>query len=247
MKIIASIQNKEIRAVGKLNTSKGRENQNRFIVEGIRACETLILAKKLRPIQIYVLQTSNEAAKKFVSPNMITLVSDQVMGKMSGAETPSGVLGVFEIPTKPKLDKLSSGLVMAQISDPGNMGTLIRTATAMAYETVVIVEGCDPWAPKVVQSSAGTIGLVNIFQLSWQELLDNKKDLNLAALVVSGGDKPNALKKNSLIVVGNEAHGMPEEWVQNCTQKITLEMPGQTESLNVAVAGSIALYLSKGN
>ncbi len=123
------------------------------------------------------------------------------------------------------------------------MGTLIRTTAAMGLKTVVCIETVDPWSPKVIQSSAGTIAAVNIFQIDWGILMQYKGDLSLNALVVLGGDAPSTMPKNSLIVIGNEAKGLPEKWVSKCEQHITLPMPGQTESMNAAVAGAIALYL----
>lgn len=243
MKVIVSTQNKEVRAVAKLHTSKGRQSQGKFIVEGLRASQSLIEEKKLKLSQIYTTEALAEKVKTLVPTGYITLVSEAVMQKMSAAETPSGIIATFEIPSKPQLNKLEAGVVLAQISDPGNMGTLIRSAAAMGYQTIVIVEGCDPWSPKVVQSTTGTIANVDIFQISWQELLENRGNLKLAALVVSGGEEPNKIAKDSLIVVGNEAHGLPEEWTKGCEQKITIPMPGKTESLNAAVAGSIAMYL----
>ncbi len=125
------------------------------------------------------------------------------------------------------------------------MGTLIRTAAAMNKKTIVCVESVDPWNPKVVQATAGAIGSVNIFCINWDELLLNKKNLSLCALVAINGKNPDTVNlQNSLIVVGNEAHGIPEQWIAACDTQITLPMPGKFESLNAAVAGSIALYLA---
>lgn len=114
----------------------------------------------------------------------------------------------------------------------------------MGYKNVIIVQGCDPWSPKVIQASAGTIALVSIIQCSWEELIAKKGSTKLCALVVKDGYKPEDLDlKKSLLVVGNEAQGLPEAWIGQCEQKMTIPMPGNTESLNAAVAGSIALYL----
>ena len=165
------------------------------------------------------------------------------MKKMSTVATPSGFLGLFEIPAPPAPQQLTAGLVLAQISDPGNMGTLIRTAIACGVTSIVIVEGVDPWSAKVIQSSAGTISWIHVFEFDWQTLIDHKKDLQLCALVVSEGIMPTELNPTkSLLVVGNEAHGIPSQWQQHCDQLVTLPMPGKTESLNAAIAGSIALY-----
>ncbi len=244
MKVIISPHNKEIRAIQKLQTKKSRAEQGKFLAEGFRTCQTIIQSKKIKLIQLYCVEESSEVAKQLTSISFITLISDEAMKKISPVETPSGIVGVFNLPSKPPLEKISEGIVLAQVSDPGNAGTLIRTAAAMAYETVVVIEGCDIWAPKVVQASAGAIAKQNIFELSWNELLNNKKDLKLAALIVSGGRTPKH-SKGFLIVIGNEAHGIPQEWSSQCDEKITLEMPGKTESLNAGVAGSIAMYLLK--
>ena len=147
----------------------------------------------------------------------------------------------------PPLNKLSDGIILAQISDPGNMGTLIRTAAAMKASSVVIVDGSDPWSPKVIQASAGCSALVNIFRIEWQALVHTIKqqNLKLIAMFVSGGKTPDELSfKDSLLVVGSEAHGIPESWFGECDELMTLPMPGKTESLNAAIAGSIALYLA---
>ena len=108
----------------------------------------------------------------------------------------------------------------------------------------MIIEGVDPYSPKVVQASTGTIGMISLFQWSWQELLKNKGNLSLIALAVSGGKSPSEVTAdNTLLVIGSEAHGIPKEWIEKCDDTLTLPMPGATESLNAAVAGSIALYV----
>ncbi len=165
------------------------------------------------------------------------------MEKMSTTKTPSGYLAVFTIPPKPQ-PTFERGIVLANITDPGNMGTLIRSATAMNVKTVVIVDGVDPWSPKVVQASAGTVGSVALLECSWQELLTYKQDKQLCAFVVKNGKTPQELELNDmLLVIGNEAHGISNDWLNDCEFTCTLPMPGNTESLNAAVAGSIALYL----
>ena len=242
MKTITSRLNKEIKLVHSLRNTKSRKKHNAFIAEGVRTVATLVKANQTLQ-QLYVTQHQLKAAEKLVVSNNITLVDAHVMEKISTATTPSGIVGVFEIPAQPSTKQLNAGLVIARIHDPGNMGTLIRSTAAFSFNTVVVIEGVDPWSPKVVQASAGAIGCINLFRLSWDELLQNKKDLNLCALVVKHGKKPEELNfKESLLVVGSEAHGLPVEWIKQCKQKLTLPMPGKTESLNAAVAGSVALY-----
>jgi RNA methyltransferase, TrmH family len=247
MKIIISLTNPEVKTVVSLHMPKYRKTLNQFIAEGLRTCKTLLEAG-LEPDKIYATAAMFPDALEIAgNDRSITEVTPEVMEKMSTATAPSGILMVFPIPVPPTLATLTPGLVLAQIFDPGNMGTLMRTAAAMNVKTVVCIEGSDCWSPKVVQASAGTIGYLNIFQISWQTLLEHKQNLQLCALVVKDGMHPDQLDlTNSLLVVGSEAHGIPEEWILACDQKLTLPMPGHAESLNAAVAGSIALYTAFG-
>jgi len=215
------------------------------MAEGLRVCTALIEAG-WQPIDLYVRQKMLQKAKNLVAEGQITIVSDSVMEKLSQSTCPSGMVGVFKLPKKPKTEKLASGIVLAEVADPGNMGTLIRTCAALGFSSVVVVGGTDPWSHKVVQATAGAIAQVNIFSWSWEKLLQNKGDKKLVALVVKDGEKPEKIDpQNSLLVVGNEAHGLPQEWIADCDKKITLPMPGRVESLNAAIAGAIALYLMK--
>lgn len=244
MKNINSLQNQQIKNVQKLHSVKGRGEQDKFLAEGIRVCETL-LNSNLQLDQIYVTEAMQAEALKIISAQNITVVTRNVMEKISVLQTSSGLVGVFKIPKHPSTKDLSSGIVLDNISDPGNMGTLIRTTAAVGVKTVIVFDGVDPWAPKVVQASAGTIGQVNIFQINLEKLIATKGKLKLCALVVSGGEKPQELNfKNSLLVVGNEAHGISDQVLNVCDQKMTLPMSKNVESLNAAVAGSIALYLA---
>lgn len=242
MTLISSRQNPAVKTVCALHDAKERKAQQRFIAEGLRTISTFA-QHAFVPEALYVTPEMQKDTEQAGIKNF-QLVTDDVMKKMSASSTPSGILAVFKIP-QPAAG-LTSGLVLAQISDPGNMGTLIRTCAAMGFKTVVVVEGTDLWSPKVIQASAGTIALVQIFQWTWKELIEKKGSITLCALVVAGGKQPEELDlSNSLLVVGSEAHGLPPAWTAQCEQKMTIAMPGNTESLNAAVAGSIALYLSK--
>jgi len=244
MKKIVSKANPEVKHIISLHQSKNRYEHKEFIAEGIRTCKTLCAAG-YAPKQFYATEETIANAHSLVTANYITQVSDKVMHKISTTKTPSGLLGIFAIPPALPLSSLDSGIVLAQIMDPGNMGTLIRSCAAMGKKTIVVVEGTDPWSPKVIQASAGTIGLVNIFQLDWETLRKHTQSLRLCALVVHGGTHPADIDfEHTLLVVGNEAHGLPDTWLQDCDLKITLPMPGGTESLNAAIAGSIALYVA---
>jgi TrmH family RNA methyltransferase len=245
MKTITSTQNIEIKSIAALQKKQERSARGMFVAEGIRTCSALI-DSPIRLVQLYATENLLADAQSLAKNEQITLISEEVLKKISGTQTPSGLVGVFKIPKHPKADQLTSGIVLAQIADPGNMGTLIRSAAALNARSVVVVEGADVWSPKVVQATAGTIGQVDIFQWDWPELLENKQNVQLCALVVHGGRPPHKVDMSeTLLVIGNEAHGLPNDWVAACEHTMTLAMPGKTESLNAAVAGSIALYISK--
>jgi TrmH family RNA methyltransferase len=246
MKTITSKTNEEIKSVCALHDRKGRETQNRFIAEGLRTVTTLI-KNSMKLAQLFTTQENLAEAQKLANDFFITIVPETVMEKMSAATSPSGFLAVFEIPVQPNFSQLSSGILLANITDPGNMGTLIRTASALNLKSVVIVDGVDVWSPKVIQATAGTIAFMNIFTPSWQTVVKWKKDIKLCALVVKGGKKPADINfEKTLLIVGNEASGIPQEWLRDCDEFMTIPMPGKAESLNAAVAGSIGLYLAFG-
>lgn len=246
MKTITSRHNPEIQSIAKLiSDNKERQRQGRFVAEGVRACSTLLKSKTITLVRLYVREDMLDTALTFAEQSQMHLVVDTVMEKISSSSSQSGIVGVFTIPSNPKPELLQKGLVLAHITDPGNMGTLIRSCVAFNIQTVVVVEGCDPWNPKVVQATAGMIGNINLFRLSWSELMTLKKERKLCALVVSGGKVPTSDYKEALLVVGNEAHGIKKEWLAECEETITIPMPGNAESLNAAVAGSLALYLTQ--
>lgn len=251
IKTITSILNPEIKQISKLNNSKNRKKTDKCIFQNIRTIETALQAK-LKLNRIYLTKDNLEIIlnlfKSFnLDQNLITLVSESVIKKISTLKTPSGIVAVFFIPENNlnNLDGINSGLVLADISDPGNMGTLIRTAAACDIKNIFVIEGANPYSNKVIQSSAGTIALTKIYQITWQDLILMKKKLKLYAMVTKDGENISKINttNNVLLVVGNEANGIKSQWLKDCDKLITLPMPGNTESLNAAVAGSIALYL----
>lgn len=243
MKEITSTQNPEIKEIASLKDHKGREAHKLFLVEGVRSLETFLDAQWY-PKRIFVTHDFYEHSDFLQNRQLpVILVSAEVMAKISSSKTPCGIAGVFKIPEESH-QSLQPGLVLAGISDPGNMGTLIRTTAAFDLPSIVVIEGCDPWSPKVVQASAGAHALVSIIRLSWHELIAAKENLLLCALVAQAEQPAQTADLcDALLVVGNEAHGIPEEWLRQCDALVSLPMPGKTESLNAAVAGALALYI----
>ncbi len=234
-----------LKTVVSLHDRRERYATRNFIGEGLRSCNTLIQgATRLQAL--FITDTLDPSClDKAVDRALVMQVSEKTMKRMSSAVTPSGILGVFSMPEQPPLEAMGSGIVMAAIADPGNMGTIIRTTLALGYTTMVVVGGVDPWSPKVVQASAGYVAHGKLFQCDWQSLVSAAKHnaIDLVALTVTGGASPAAMVfGTTLLVVGNEAHGIGPAQLSDCTAAMTLPMPGHTESLNAAIAASIALY-----
>jgi len=244
MNKITSVQNELIKTISKLHIPKGRKAQQKFLAEGTRIL-TEFSDANWKPTELFSTEQMEDTARELFKKEPV-IVSDNVMKKLSTRVTPSGIIAVFSY-QRETAPELSSGPVLVGITDPGNMGTLFRSAVAFGSETVVVVEGCDPYSPKVIQASAGAVAQINILNWSWEKLIKNKKEFNLCALVVKDGQSPEAFKakKDLLLVIGNEAHGLSEEQIDDCDAQITLPMGEKSESLNAAIAGSIALYLLK--
>lgn len=240
--IIQSLINPKIKHLVTLHTTSGRKKHQQFIAQGFKTCSSLVQAGfKLHstymthPMYLQY-QDQLETTESFV-------VTDEVMQKISTTTTPSGVVALFDIPAS-KPCTTSNAIALINIQDPGNLGTMIRTAAAMAIDTVFLIEGVDPYNPKVIQATTGAIGRVNLIETNWKNLLQLCKPSTTCALVVEGGQMPENLNlRDTILIIGNEGQGLPEEIINTCTQKLTIPMPGNTESLNAAVAGSIAMYL----
>ncbi len=244
-----NMNRQEKKYIRSLHQAKTRIPTGRCLVEGVRAVGTFLDSRHILD-KLYLTEKSYRQHQDFCerikhAHGGYTVISDDAMLDISAASTPSGVLAIFCL--APTQAPLACGIVCAQLQDPGNVGTVIRSAVAFNKKTVVLVDSVDPWSPKVIQASAGTIAKSDLHILSWQMLQEKKGAVPLAALVTQGGSSPSSDDAEALLVIGNEANGLPQGWVRSCEKKITLVMPGQTESLNAGVAGSIALYMTISN
>jgi len=242
MKHISSLQNPAIKHIHNLQTKNSyRYKHEQFVGEGIRTCFTLMEHQELE--QLYLTPELFEQYKTQLPQDLCTTVDVKIMPQVTSLETASGCVGVFHMPLFVNVF-MPHSLALINLSNPGNTGTLIRTATAMGMNSVIVVEGVDPYNPKSVQSSAGTVGKITLIKATKEDFLEQTKHIETTALVVHEGTSPDRLAiNNSILLVGNEAHGLSEQVIEAATHKITLPMPGDVESLNAAVAGSIGLYI----
>ena len=234
-----SHENPLVRELRDLHRPEGRRTAQALLVEGRRAIEGFLDAGWRADLLLHPLDETPPSTWIDARP-----VSAKAAARLTQASTPSGWFARFPLPTPPPLNPLIGGLVLAEIADPGNLGTLIRSAAAFGIAQVVVIGGADPWGNKAVQASAGSLAAVALHILSPEQGLAPLAGASRAALVVAGGADPATIPLiPRWLVVGSEAHGVRDEWLSLCEERLTLPMHGRVESLNAAVAGAIACYV----
>jgi len=242
MKTITSLQNESIKQAVKLQDALWRKIHGQFVAQGYSTCMTLIKSG-FQPVALYLTHPFYLRHADEFDIDSIIIVTNEIINKISTVSASTGIVAVFAIP-KRTYTPTSNALVLYNIQDPGNMGTLIRSAAAMNIKNIFTIGGCDIYNPKVIQATVGTIANVTVIATDWEAFSQEHAHITTCALVVENGKKPEeANLAESILVIGNEGQGLPENIVEACSQKMTIPMPGKTESLNAAVAGSIALYL----
>ena len=230
------ISKANIKLLSSLSIKKYRKRENLFLIEGMRLFTEVI--KSNYPIKyIWVLDT------------LIDEISKKELKQISDTQHSQGIVGISEIPKNVTQEFCNQNLLLIdRISDPGNLGTMLRTAEWFGIKTVVLSEDCaDPYSPKIIRSAMGAHFYLNIVQKNLTEFCDKlrKKYYSVIAGVMNGqnlDDLEISLQQNWAVVLGSEAHGIDETILSKCTHKVTIPKIGNLESLNVTTAGSILLY-----
>jgi TrmH family RNA methyltransferase len=239
----------KLRSLQQLQTKKGREESGLFIAEGLKIVEEL-LRSDIEVTEVFKVLSSGFEVRSSKGAEIIE-VSEEELKKISSLVTPNEVLVVAEIPQN-KLDvaglKDELTLVLDDIQDPGNMGTIIRVADWFGIKNIVCsLNSVDCYSPKVVQATMGSIARVKIHYI---ELMDFFKPLthNKIYGAVLGGDNiySKKLSDKGFIVIGNESKGISDKILSLVTDKIAIpnyshlkQSGGEAESLNAAIAAAI--------
>lgn len=249
-KSVTSRENPLIKAIFKLKTSsKERNNSGKFVVEGLRICtdcadngvrfDTLIFTDNfLKKNEKMVVKLSESAAETVIVPEF-------VFEKIADTDNPQGVLAVVKMgENNAKIDANGRYIALENLSDPTNLGAISRTAEALGISGIIISKNsCDPYSPKVIRASMGTIlRLPLIITEDFTALLE-ASGLKLFACVVRGGKSISDVdfSDGTAVLIGNEANGLTEDTIKIC-DKITIKMRGAAESLNASVAAAIAMW-----
>ena len=233
-----------IKQIASLRQQKFRKELGLFVVEGRKMTEEL-LRSSFETVGLYATEVFLTDYPAFAEAET---VSDVQMQQMSGQDTPPGILAVVRIPKQDEI-KVSSQIVLALdgIANPGNMGTLIRTAEWFGIQDVVCSSDCvELWNPKVVQATMGSLFRVKIWKTELPLFLQKAKNEGKAIYgALLEGENLFEMKRKSegIIVIGSESHGIRADVMPCITHPITIPRVGDsaTESLNAAVAGAILM------
>jgi TrmH family RNA methyltransferase len=246
--------NNEIKLLRKLNRKKYREKEQRFIVEGERAVEQVLDNGLLEVEVVFVSERFKEQEDRFKGVEVCVL-EESVLLEVADTENPQGILALCEMPDEIQPEKLAgeSGVIVATdaIQDPGNMGTILRTASWFGAKALIAGKGSvDVYHPKVVRSTAGATGSIPVLSGDLEKIFNKLENVGWKILLLDGSSDAEYLQSvqitpKTILVVGNEGNGIRESLLSSGRKKVKIDSaPGQenVESLNAAVAVSIALW-----
>ncbi len=233
--VITSRENQTVKYVKKLNKKSFRDSEGVFVAEG----ERLVFDLYTKGAKILKLFVSREFTD--ISADEVHQVSDGVLECMSDTCNSQGILAVIKKPEYCPSDLGDTVVVCDRISDPGNMGTIIRTADSAGFTGVAVLPGCvDVYSPKVVRSTMGSLFGIPIVHVQLPDIISDRLvcgDLEGAECVYDFDFKPPFS-----VVIGNEAQGVSDEVRQACKSRIKIPMLGKSESLNAAVSFGVIAY-----
>ncbi len=248
----------EIKDILSLGTKKGRKQKKQFAAEGVRLLEEA-LRHRFLPRILYISEAMLSErgltlARAFGKQGVkIVVIASHQMQTIADTEAPQGLLGLFAIPETHRSELFGSGrrniLICDGISDPGNLGTLIRSGLAFGFTIVALIgRSVDPYSPKVVRSSAGALFGLDVLECDVSELGRALMEHSavLIATDVKGTVGLSAMKdrlrgRSVALAVGSETDGISPELMARAELKVKIAHRPLVESLNAAVAGSIAM------
>lgn len=245
---ITSTQNQRVKLTKTLQTkARARRGERKMVLEGHRLIGDA-LSRNRRPLFAFF-SDANEGSplldKLRAAGTQLIPASDEVVKYVSDTENTSGLVGVFTIPMPELPTKPERLLVLDAVRDPGNMGTILRTAGAAGVDMVILSPGCvDPYNPKVLRSGMGAHFRVPIVEAQWHEIAVFCEDTQI--FIATGDAEQNYTKvdwtQRWTLVIGNEAHGVSDNALSLGGTSVAIPMAESTESLNAAGAAAVILF-----
>lgn len=261
-KAITSLQNERVKAIRALEMRKERKETGLFVAEGTALLvtardngfvpETLVfragsaVSGMARGLVAWALESGVECLE----------VSEAVLGKLSSKDNPQSMLGVFkqrwiEPPPAARVERDDVWLALEEVRDPGNLGTIIRTADAVGVAGIVLVgSSCDPYAHDCVRATMGSVFAVPLARMQREDFLawaeGWRGDIVGTHLDGSEDFRKPQYRAPTLLVMGSEGPGMSDAVTAACTRLVKIPMAGNLDSLNLAVATALVLYQIRG-
>ena len=256
-KRITGFSNPTVKAIRALRDKKHRRREGKFLAEGLRLLtdaresgrlpETLLMAESREP---HPLLDALETAVDQTGGEVLEL-PEELLAKVTGKDNPQAVVGVFaEWPTDLNaIDRAAAPLflVAQALRDPGNLGTMLRTADAVGAGGLILLDdSADPFSVEAVRASMGAIFTVPLAQARWDEFLAwlraGPGQLVAASLRKAVPHRGAAYQAPCYVLVGNESRGLPEHYEAACDLRVTIPMRGRADSLNAAIAAAVLAY-----
>lgn len=254
MERLTSTQNQLVKELSQLRDRRGRQEARSFLVEGIRIVQEafrsgapilrLLADDEGMPVLSVLLQTYPGPEPIWVSP--------QILEKLSDTKTPQGIIAVVGLPHAeiPLMTGFRRILALERVQDPGNVGTIIRTADACGFDAVVLsADSADPWQPKVLRSTMGSIWHIPVTVVDdLLSTVDAARGAGFSAFAAhprdAGACWDMPMADNVMLIIGNEAGGISLEMLGHTDRTVMIPMEGMAESLNAAAAASMLMYES---
>lgn len=244
---IESLQNPSFKNWKKLLTAKGRKKQQKYLIEGFHLVEE---AQKNNLLQLCITtQEQYNQYSNFLENVETYIVSDKIIKELSTTITSQNIFGIVAIQNSTISDHIKGKfIILDSLQDPGNVGTIIRTADAAGFDGIIVGDNCvDIYNDKTIRSMQGSQFHINIYHHNIENLIPIMKKNNITILGTNLNKNSKSFNTldnltNVAIIVGNEGNGVSTNILNLCDETIYIPIIGKAESLNVAIAASILMY-----
>ena len=233
------ISQKHLKWIKSLHQKKNRDLEQCFIVEGVKICDEVMQNHPLRIKYIICTNEHLEQISTKLHAKTYTL-SPAELSRISTLKTPNAILLVLHKETKLKFDRSKKVILLDDVQDPGNLGTLLRTADWFGItQFVCSMKTVDLYNSKTLQATMGSFLRINVWYQNLDEFLTENK-LNVGGALLEGKEfEDKEIQSMNALILGNESHGISEKLRQHINLPLKIKSHGNAESLNVAIAGAI--------
>lgn len=238
---ISSKANPIIKKIASLAEKKYRKLYGEFIVESVKAVDECISSG----MEISEIVCTENLADKYENAIVVT---EGLFERISTEKTPQGVLATVKLPQNKVLSPKNNCLLLDRLQDPGNIGTIIRTANAAGYEDIYLVNCADAYSPKAIRASMGGVFYVNVYECDAQTAFSALDGVKLITADMDGEDIfAFSAPEKFCLCIGNEGGGVSDEVAKKSDFTVKIPMRETCESLNAGVSAAIAMYVLKNN